>query len=239
MSAAWAERRIRGASLALLSRAVRGRDERGAEWGEAMLREFPETCGAQEAVRWTASGLRVALRERRGRGQRARRPLTRRTRLSRRMIVTALTVTVAGVLINQFVLGLAPVASTSMEPSLRVSDRVLVDRLGFRLSHLNRGDVVLFRQPGDATSLQRVVGLPGDLLSCAGGRLHRNGVPAEEQYLRAGAEVVTDCEPVTVPEGAVYVMGDDRAISRDSRTYGPVSDGDVTGRVVTRLWPLG
>ncbi|BCJ69659.1 signal peptidase I [Polymorphospora rubra] len=233
MNAAWAERRIRRAALALLTRAVRGRDGHGAEWGEAMLREFPETRGAWEAVRWTASGLRVVLRERRGRGQRARRPL------SRRVIAAALTATVAGVLINQFVLGLVPVVSTSMEPSLRVSDRVLVDRLGFRLSRLDYGDVVLFRQPGEVTALQRVVGLPGDLLSCAGGRLHRNGAPAEERYLRAGAESATDCEPVTVPKDTVYVMGDDRAISRDSRAYGPVPDSDVTGRVVTRLWPLG
>ncbi|MEV0396427.1 signal peptidase I [Polymorphospora rubra] len=233
MNAAWAERRIRRAALALLTRAVRGRDGRGAEWGEAMLREFPETRGAWEAVRWTASGLRVVLRERRGRGRRARRPL------SRRVIATALAATVAGVAINQFVLGLVPVVSTSMEPSLRVSDRVLVDRLGFRLSRLDYGDVVLFRQPGELTALQRVVGLPGDLLSCAGGRLHRNGAPAEERYLRAGAEAATDCEPVTVPEDTVYVMGDDRAISRDSRAYGPVPDSDVTGRVVTRLWPLG
>ncbi|MEV7232057.1 signal peptidase I [Polymorphospora sp. NPDC051019] len=99
--------------------------------------------------------------------------------------------------------------------------------------------MVLFRQPGEVTALQRVVGLPGDLLSCAGGRLHRNGAPAQEPYLRARAELATEREPVTVPEDTVYVMGDDRAISRDSRAYGPVPDGDVTGRVVTRLRPLG
>ncbi|MEV0731114.1 signal peptidase I [Polymorphospora sp. NPDC050346] len=64
--------------------------------------------------------------------------------------------------------------------------------------------------------------------AAAQGRCRRRGVASNRER-----------EPVTVPEDTVFVMGDDRAISRDSRAYGPVPDGDVTGRVVTRLWPLG
>jgi signal peptidase I len=238
MSAGRFEQLIRTISYALLSKAVRGRDEHGGPWGEAMLREFSETRGAREAVRWMGSGLRVALRERRGRAQPARRQPPGAVRQAIRAIAAVLVALVVGTLVNRFVIGSVFVASSAMEPSLRVSDRVLIDRVGFRLSDLDHGDVVLFRSPGHAStmSLDRVVGLAGDRLSCQGGRLHRNGAPADEPYLLAATE--TDCASVTVPDGAVYVMGDDRAIARDSRTYGPISAGDVTGRFVTRYWPV-
>ncbi|GAA2217961.1 signal peptidase I [Micromonospora olivasterospora] len=237
MTANGMQRRIRAASHALLVAVVRGRGNRGGAWGEAILAEHDQTTGTIEAVRWTMSSLRVVLRERQGRRAAQISPV-RRMRLSQRLAASALVAAVAGVLIQQFVVGLTPVQSIAMEPTLRVDDRVVVDRIAFRLLHLNHGDVVLLRgEDGMASALQRVVGLPGDQLSCDRGRLYRNSEQVEEAYLNAKDR--TECSPVTVPAETVYVMGDGRGVARDSREYGPIPQDRVIGRVLSRIWPMG
>jgi signal peptidase I len=81
-------------------------------------------------------------------------------------------------------------------------------------------------------AIKRVVGLPGDRISCRDGRLYRDDRAVEERYVAARS---TDCTPVTVPAGTVYVLGDDRSVSMDSRRWGPIPRRDVTGRVLTTI----
>jgi signal peptidase I len=170
------------------------------------------------------------------------------------------------VLFKTFLIQAFYIPSGSMLPTLEVSDRVLVEKLSYRLGEVEHGDVVVFinrdevaaepagnplsrfvRGLGEAVGLvppsekdfiKRVIGLPGDRIECAGGRVLRNGQPLPEPYLAAGT-VTENCGQTTVGEGRLFVMGDNRADSQDSRVLGPIEESDVVGRAFVRLWPPG
>jgi signal peptidase I len=157
------------------------------------------------------------------------------------------------------------IPSGSMEPTLDISDRVLVEKVSYRFGHVEQGDVIVFvhnddsldtpqpnlvarffiglgqavgvTPPSDRDFIKRVVGVPGDKLSCSGGRLFRNGAPLAEPYVQEGS--TTDCTPVTVPDGKLYVMGDNRNNSQDSRVFGAIDRSEVVGRAFVRIWPFG
>jgi signal peptidase I len=227
----------------LLARAVRGRAPIGGEWGEALLAELSEAEGPVQAWRWSISGLFVAWRERRGaRASAPPRSLLAPLRVARRLGVCIAALAVLGAVLQQWVVGVEYQPSESMAPAVAVEDRVLVDRLSPRWSGLRHGDIVMVLQPDvrDVATFRRVVGLPGDVIACTiRSGVTRNGVPLSEPYLRPGT--VTNCgsrfrEPV--PDGKLYLLGDDRQISQDSRGIGYYSLGDVRGRMLFRVWPF-
>ena len=147
------------------------------------------------------------------------------------------------------------IPSASMEPTLHCarpaagcqadrSDRVIADRLAYRFHGPRRGDIVVFTAPSEAarrcqsggTFVKRVVGLPGDRLAAHGGRVFVNGRRLDESsYLGQG--VFTALVPTTVPQGAYFVMGDNRGDSCDSRAWGAVPRRNVLGRVDLTYWP--
>ena len=141
------------------------------------------------------------------------------------------------------------IPSGSMLPTLQLNDRILVEKLRPRISHsrhghLHRGDVVVFAPPSQlvaagydpkAALIKRVVGLPGDELAVDEGVLRRNGAVVEEPWLR---EAITYAmEPVTVPDDALWVMGDNRNASLDSHLWGPLPETNVIGTAIWRYWP--
>lgn len=219
--------------------AVRGRRRRGGDWGEAVLAEFPETRGTGAGMRWMVGGLRVAWRERRARV----RQLPRYQRIGRRFAFTALTGGLAAFLLGQFVLTPTYMPSGSMEPTLRIGDRYLVDKVAFRMTGIHRNDIVTVevRQP-DLTPesrrfVKRVVGLPGDTLTCRDGAVLRNGTVIARRRVDGDSSIPVSCEEITVPKDHVYVLGDFLDVSLDSRQLGPIPQKDVVGRVVARIWP--
>jgi signal peptidase I len=141
------------------------------------------------------------------------------------------------------------VGSGSMEPTLHgcqrcTNDRVLINKLAYDFEEPERGDIVLFRDPegGAEPLIKRVVGLPGDRIAVRYGKLVLNGEPRKEPYVvnRAcvrGVPKTCSFGPVTVPEGHVFVMGDNRARSYDSRFFGPVPDDSLIGEALFRFWP--
>ena len=142
------------------------------------------------------------------------------------------------------------IPSASMENTLLIGDRVLVNELVPDVVGLHRGDVVVFRDPGgwlgpvgDGDLIKRVIGLPGDTVSCCDtqGRLSVNGHAVDEPYVvrEAGSDRVSAEDfSVTVPAGRIWVMGDNRYDSADSRVHGAVPESDVVGRAFVTLWPL-
>lgn len=225
---------IRRVAHAVLVRAVRGRKERGGDWGEAVLAEFGETTGDLEAVRWALGGLRAAWQERRRRV----RHLPRGVRVTRRAAAALLIAVVGGLAVNQWVMTVHMTASGSMENTLLVRDRYLVDKVSFHVTGLHRGDIVEASTPG-SVSVKRVIGLPGDTISCADGRVLVDGAPLDEPYLQTAypEQNRTDCTTVTVPPGHLYLLGDHRLVSQDSRQRGPIREDTVTGRMLAKVWP--
>lgn len=135
------------------------------------------------------------------------------------------------------------IPSESMTPTLEVGDRLMVYKLAFTLGDVDRGDLVVFNRPPalEETELKdfvkRVVGLPGERVSAENSVLLINGSPLEEPYLAPGVWT-QDFAELEVPQGHVFVMGDNRSNSRDSRWFGPISEDLLVGEVFIRLWPF-
>jgi signal peptidase I len=134
------------------------------------------------------------------------------------------------------------VEGTSMMPALADQERVFINKFGYRfgISHVQRGDTVVFWYPGDPSKsyIKRVIGLPGDTVELRQGDVLVNGRKIEEPYVPAEFRDRSSLSPVSVPDGMYFVMGDHRSSSNDSRNWGPVPAGAIYGKAVFVYWPL-
>lgn len=150
----------------------------------------------------------------------------------------------AALIIKAFLFQAFFIPSSSMEPTLHVSDRVLVNKLSYKLHDVNRGDLVVFERPpasgGDPAIedlIKRVVALEGERVESRDGRVLIDDRVLEEPYLPEGTRTL-GIEPLTVPEDHVFVLGDNRGDSRDGRSFGPIHEDLIVGRAFIRVWPL-
>lgn len=141
------------------------------------------------------------------------------------------------VTVHLFVIQVSIVRGNSMEPALHDGDRLVVDRVTYNLSSVGRGDVVVLRYPlnPDVDFVKRVVGVPGDRIAMRAGILFVNGKASDDYGCIADRE---NMEELIVPPHAFFVLGDNRAISCDSREFGLVAEHLLKGRVRMRFWPL-
>jgi len=163
---------------------------------------------------------------------------------------------VVALLVKHFLFAAYYIPSPSMEPTLTDGDRIVVNKLSYRLHEVNRGDVVVFRrampQPDGINELiKRVIALPGETVEVVDGRVYVDGGLLLEPYLTArdstgGFALPPGCigtpdsiNRCTVPDDHVFVMGDNRRNSKDSRVFGPVAESGIVGRAFLRVWPLG
>ena len=172
-------------------------------------------------------------------------------------------------LIKTFLLQAFYIPSASMEPTLMIGDRVLVEKVSYRFGSPDRGDVVVFEKDfailadpnlteeetpfyedivdafrglfgfptGNSQDfIKRVIGIGGDRVEGRDGVVYVNGDPIDQSYLPEGV-TTSDFAEVTVPEGMIFVMGDNRTNSEDSRNFGPVEEDKVVGRAFVLIWP--
>ena len=158
-------------------------------------------------------------------------------------------------LIRSFLMQAYYIPSTSMAPTLQGDDRVLVNKLSYRFGDVGYGDVIVFARPANAPGtindfIKRVIALPGDTVSFAGGQVYVNGEPLDEPYVNGSPTYVNgrvmNCANETyridtclVPSGMVFVMGDNRLASTDSRFFGPIEMDSIVGRAFIKIWPPG
>ncbi len=153
--------------------------------------------------------------------------------------------------IQNFIAQPYQVQQQSMERTLEPGQYVLVDKLTPRWDEYNRGDVVVFNPPETWTSdptpfIKRVIGEPGDVVEVKDdGLVYINGVALDEPYTYKNDEGVNEPTEVSpdqtrwvIPAGQLFVMGDHRQKSADSRVFGPISEADVVGRAFLRYWPI-
>lgn len=146
---------------------------------------------------------------------------------------------VGTVAVRTFVAVPVRIASDSMEPALAAGDVVLVSRSVPDVDELRRGDLVAFEDPRNGQrSVKRVIGLPGEEVVILDGVLHVDGRPTEEPWVDPEVVDGSFMRTFRVPDGAVFVLGDNRMNSLDSRDYGPLDADDLEGRVLVTLWPL-
>ena len=154
---------------------------------------------------------------------------------------------IVALLIKTFVVQAFRIPSESMVPTLEVGDRVLVNKLSYDAHDLNRGDVVVFDRPSGLPAgpddpkelIKRVIGLPGDTIVAKDGSIYVDDQRLDEPYLSDAASTYNLDEPITVPEGQVWVMGDNRTNSEDSRSFGPIDADTIVGRAFMIMWPPG
>lgn len=178
--------------------------------------------------------------------ERARRSAVARRRRRTRSLVEW-TIVLAGALIisvgiRTYLVQSFYIPSESMTPTLEVNDRVVVNKLNDSISDLARGDIVVFERPAtmgenDVKDLiKRVIAFPNETVEGHDGGVYVNGERLDEPWLPEG--VATDqFAPVVVPEGAIFVMGDNRGNSRDSRYIGPIDEDLIVGEAFVRIWP--
>jgi len=136
------------------------------------------------------------------------------------------------------------VKKTSMEPTLYENDYLIVSKQAYTLfGDPERGDIVVFpHDEGGVTELyiKRVIGLPGEKITITGGMVYVDGVPLEERYTMDGV-TQGEIKDYLVPAGKVYVLGDNREVSVDSRSeeVGCVDIDDITGKALIRVYPFG
>lgn len=173
-----------------------------------------------------------------------------------------LTALIIAVVIKTFLVQPFWIPSESMLPTIEVNDRVMVNKLAYNWGQPQRGDVVVFRDPreeeveesipeavvrsvleavgirtrGRDDLIKRVIGLPGETVEVRDNHIVINGTPIEEPYL---PEVfMPDEPPITLGEGEVFVMGDNRNASFDSRRFGPIPLDDLVGEAFVTIWPI-
>ncbi len=173
-----------------------------------------------------------------------------------------LTALVIAVLIKTFLIQPFWIPSESMLPTIEVNDRVMVNKLAYNWGNPQRGDIVVFRDPreeeveetipeavirsvleavgvrtrGHDDLIKRVVGLPGETVEVNGNRVLIDGAAIDEPYL---VDVSMPDEPaITLGPGEVFVMGDNRNASFDSRRFGPIPMDQIVGEAFVTIWPL-
>ena len=158
----------------------------------------------------------------------------------------------AAMLIRVFLFQQYYIDGPSMQTTLMPEDRVLVNKMSYKLHDIHRGDVIVFDRVTNEVQhddlIKRVLGLPGETLEIRSCIVYIDGVQVNEPYLnpeqtsqvepsaRCGSH--TDMAPIVVPEEMVFVMGDNRVQSFDSRDFGPIDSDKVRGRAFVVIWPV-
>ncbi|BAQ64100.1 signal peptidase I [Geminocystis sp. NIES-3709] len=144
--------------------------------------------------------------------------------------------------IRTFVAEARYIPSSSMEPTLQINDRLIIEKMSYRFHQPNRGDVVVFnatealqRENFNDAFIKRIIGLPGDEVMVRNGKVMVNGEILREAYIKEAPQY--DYGPVIVPEGEYLVLGDNRNNSYDSHYWGFVPRNKFVGRASLRFWP--
>jgi signal peptidase I len=154
---------------------------------------------------------------------------------------TLVSAVVYATLIVTFGFQAARVDGMSMQPTLQDNDRLIVNKLAYRIGDPSIGDIVMFYSPlePERALVKRVIAQEGDLVRIVNGRVFRNDVPVDDSFVAKEFRSYDDWGPQIVPQGYYFVLGDHRNNSYDSRQWGFVPKRYITGKVQVRWWPMG
>jgi signal peptidase I len=183
----------------------------------------------------------------------------KRSHWLRETLVVVVVALIAALLLRAFVVQTFYIPSGSMEPTLKIGDRILVNKLSYHFHNVDRGNIVVFRRPANencggepvADLVKRVVGLPGETISLTKGTkgyVEIDGKRLNETWLPSSVQGKTFpgppgpgynlAKPYVIPANHYFVMGDNRSDSCDSRYWGPIPRSLIVGKVDLRVWPI-
>lgn len=239
-----------------LLRVVRERVERAAAEDEPAPATVPRTVHEDAGEPTTdrqepTEARRSALDHVQATGERRRRRRHSATRNAVEWVVVLAGALIVALVVKTWLFQAFYIPSSSMEPTLQVGDRVLVNKISYDLDDVDRGDIVVFERPeswgaGDIDDLiKRVIGLPGERIAVVDGVIQVDGATLDEPWLPEGVSTPgffqeSGCVPeCTIPEGSLFVLGDNRGNSDASNHFGPLDFDQVVGRAFVRVWPVG
>jgi len=145
-------------------------------------------------------------------------------------------------IIHTFFLESRYVPSPSMVPTIEVQDRFLSNKTAYWFRQPRRFDIIIFKPPAAAGAkedfVKRVIGLPGEMIAVHGGVVYINGKPLKEPFITPDRAPVAEFNAYRIPDGYIFVMGDNRNNSQDSRFWGPAPLGNIKGKAWWRFWPI-
>jgi signal peptidase I len=155
-------------------------------------------------------------------------------------VKTLMSAAVYAVLIVTFLFQVARVEGQSMAPTLEDQDRLIVNKLVYRIGEPRRGDIVMLYYPlnPEKSFVKRVIAEEGDTVRIVDGRVYVNDIPLKDDYVASEYRSHDDWGPQVIPEGYDFVMGDHRNNSSDSRHWGMVPKKYIIGKVQIRWWPV-
>jgi signal peptidase I len=155
-------------------------------------------------------------------------------------VKTLMSAAVYAVLIVTFLFQVARVEGQSMAPTLEDQDRLIVNKLVYRIGEPRRGDIVMLYYPlnPEKSFVKRVIAEEGDTVRIVDGRVYVNDIPLKDDYVASEYRSHDDYGPQVIPEGYDFVMGDHRNNSSDSRHWGMVPKKYIIGKVQIRWWPV-
>ena len=162
----------------------------------------------------------------------------RLVRFLRELLETVVPAILIAVLINVFIGQATRVEGQSMEPNLYSNQRLVVEKVSYHFHGPQRFDIVVLKMPsqGEELLIKRVIGLPGETVEIKNGHVYVNDVQLEEPFIGEQTQAGRQGK-VTVPPLYVYVLGDNRDRSNDSRSFGPVPIANIVGRAWLSYWP--
>ena len=157
--------------------------------------------------------------------------------MGREVLGTIIPALVIAILIHLFLAQATRVEGYSMEPTLYGHQRLIIEKLSYHFHQPQRGDIVVIKVPGyDELLIKRVIGLPGETLEIKDGVVYIDGQPLDEPYVNGQPR--GSYPAITIPPGRIFVMGDNRNNSSDSRSFGTVPIENIVGHAWMRYWPL-
>jgi signal peptidase I len=129
------------------------------------------------------------------------------------------------------------VEGNSMMPTLEDEQYLVVSKLDYRLHEPQRGDIIVFHDPNDSSRrlIKRVIGLPGEVVEIRNGQVYANGLLLAEAYIQSPG--LSSRPPTPIPDGYLFVLGDNRTNSSDSRNWGPLPRQEIVGKAWFSYWP--
>lgn len=159
--------------------------------------------------------------------------------LFREIIESVLIAVVLALIIRFFLFQPFFIPSGSMEPTLTIGDRIIVNKIIYRFSEPKRGDIVVFKYPVNPKRdfIKRLIGLPGETVEIKNSNVYINGKIIKQPWLPANLEY-PDFGPVKIPQGNYFMMGDNRNNSEDSRYWGNLPQKNIIGKAMFIYWPF-